>query len=124
MLEEEKLHKTDVEKEVDLLISISNLIKAEEHCHNSYQKTKDELYLSLSETIRNIRGELMNLFLKNVELNGDDWCIIKHLLSAFYGLRESSQKFISSDAETAKKLMEYSSKILEIFAGLISLKKK
>ncbi|MGC9123979.1 MAG: hypothetical protein ACP5IB_07950 [Thermoplasmata archaeon] len=128
-MEEGKLHETDVSEDVDLIICIANLIKIEEHFLNSYQTTKKEEYLALSDIIRKIRGEIMKKWLEKYNLEGDDWCAIKHILSTFYGLREVAQKLISIAIEkNDEKTLEYCKLILdkssEIYSFLINFLKE
>jgi len=128
---EGKLSEFDVSKDVDLIIVIANLIKQEEHFINSFQLTQKEEYLVLSEMTRRIRGELMKIFLKDVKLESDDWCVVKHALSSFYGLREVAQKLIGEamdenseeKLELAKKLENYSAQILNLLVEMLKNKK-
>jgi len=128
---EGKLSEFDVSKDIDLIIVIANLIKQEEHFINSFQLTQKEEYLVLSEMTRRIRGELMKIFLKDVKLESDDWCIVKHALSSFYGLREVAQKLIAEAMDEnseeklklAKELENYSAQILNLLIEMLKNKK-
>jgi len=128
---EGKLSEFDVSKDIDLIIVIANLIKQEEHFINSFQLTQKDEYLVLSEMTRRIRGELMKIFLKNIRLEGDDWCAVKHALSSFYGLREVAQKLIGEamdenneeKLELAKELENYSAQILNLLIEMLKNKK-
>jgi len=126
-----KLSEFDISKDTDLIIVIANLIKQEEHFVNSFQVSQKEEYLVLSEMTRRIRGELMKIFLKDVKLESDDWCVVKHALSSFYGLREVAQKLIGEamdenngeKLELAKKLENYSAQILNLLIEMLKNKK-
>ena len=122
-LEKGKLSKLDVGVDVDLMIAVANLIKLEEHHANSYEQSRDEVFLKLWHETRMDRGKLMTTLLKTlgidfekVEKTGDQWCVFKHSLSTWYGLRESASKYIAlGDMETAKTLLEVATKELARF---------
>ncbi|MHA1667582.1 MAG: hypothetical protein ACTSUR_02895 [Candidatus Heimdallarchaeaceae archaeon] len=119
----EKLSKLDIGVDVDLMICVANLIKLEEHYANSYEQTGDEIFLKLWHETRMDRGKLLATLLKTlgvdfekVEKTGDEWCVFKHSLSTWYGLRESASKYIAlGDMETAKILLDVATREIARF---------
>ena len=82
MLKKDKLSKLDIGVDVDLMICVANLIKLEEHYANSYEQTRDPVFLKLWHETRMDRGRLMTILLKTlgvdfekVEKTGDTWCL-------------------------------------------------
>jgi len=99
-----KLSEGDVAPDVDLITAIANLIKIEEHLENTYETTKNELYLRMRDAVRRDRGLLLGFFLKKevgdkYKDEGDLWCIFKHSLSVWYGLKEVAAKYISESID-------------------------
>ncbi|MCD6473741.1 MAG: hypothetical protein J7K47_02385 [Thermoplasmata archaeon] len=119
----EKLSKIDIGADVDLMIAVANLIKLEEHYANSYEFTRDDIFLKLWHETRMDRGKLMSTLLKTlgvdldkIERKGDTWCTNKHHLSTWYGLRESASKYIAEGKfDIAKLLLEVSTKEMARF---------
>ncbi len=104
---EGKLSEGDVAPDVDLITAIANLIKIEEHLENTYETTKNEMYLRFRDAVRRDRGLLLGFFLKNevgdsYKDEGDLWCIFKHSLSVWYGLKEVAAKYISESLDAFK----------------------
>ena len=122
-----KLSEGDVSADVDLITAIANLIKIEEHLENTYETTKNELYLKIRDEVRRDRGLLLGFFLKNevkdsYKDEGDLWCIFKHSLSVWFGLKEVAAKYLSEsrDAleegkeEMAKQKMEAAKMLFDV----------
>jgi len=139
-VEKGKLSIGDVEPDVDLIIAIANLIKIEEHLKNTYEATKDRFYLSLCDEVRRDRGTLLGMFLNMnmgdaFESEGDAWCVFKHSLSTWYGLREVTDKYvaISKDILTnmsklgekqKKELMKKAEEYMKLSEKLMEIARK
>ena len=64
-------------RDEDLAIGIMNLISLEEHLFFTSQKTNNQKYLEMLNSIRSLRTKLMKKIVKNPK--GEEWCISKHL---------------------------------------------
>ncbi len=113
-----KTQLVDLTTEEDLMFAIMNLISLEEHFFMTYVKTNKEIYLQFHDEIRNLRKTCMEKLVKNVE--GELWCISKHLLSTSMRLKEVADKI--KDKKFRKFLYQCSFEMLKIFKLLHKLK--
>jgi len=83
----------DISAWEDLSIGLMNLVSLEEHSFFSYIKTKDEKFLTVLNTCRDLRKKLLKLIVK-----GDDgsevWCMSKHLLASCMRLYEVGNRLV------------------------------
>lgn len=89
-LEGFKPNLADLSKGADMSVCLMNVISIEEHLEFSFSKTQDEKYLSMLESVRGIRKELMQKLVPNPR--AEEWCISKHILAASMRLYEVGTK--------------------------------
>ncbi len=85
----------DLSKDEDLAIGIMNLISIEEHLFFTAQKTNNQRYLEMLNSVRSLRTKLMKKIVKNPK--GEEWCISKHLLASSMRLMEVGTKELSDN---------------------------
>lgn len=113
----EKGHKLDLSSDEDLSIAIMNLISIEEHFFFTYQKTKNDKYLTLLDQIREMRKSALKRIIKDYE--GEVWCISKHLLAASMRFMEVGTKSLTKgDRQDAKEMFQKSYDLYSLFWGL------
>lgn len=98
-----KIVEYDVDKMVDLFWALSNLASIEEHLEQTYVRTKNEIYSTMLDGIRQLRSKHLQTLAKNTESEG--WCINKHLLAGFMRLTEMATKELYS--KNIEKFNEY-----------------
>jgi len=107
----------DLSSKEDLAIGVMNLISLEEHFFFTYEKTQDKKYLDLLNKIRDSRKELLAKIVKN--LDGEIYCISKHLLAASMRLIEvGTKKLGNKEEKEAKDLFDKSYALWNMFWGL------
>jgi len=113
----EKGHKLDLSLGEDLSVAIMNLIGIEEHMFFTSQKLGDTKYISVLDSAREMRKELMKKIVKENE--GEIWCTSKHLLSASMRLMEVGTKCITKgDIKEANDYFKKSFDLYNLFWGL------
>ncbi|HEY0090071.1 MAG TPA: hypothetical protein VGB37_14590 [Candidatus Lokiarchaeia archaeon] len=93
--EDYKLIKSDVGLIEDLIFGIKNMVAIEDHCINSYEMSKDDIFLYILEEIRKLRTKYLSLIVK--ENNSHGWCISKHLIASATSLHEVGTRFLSTN---------------------------
>jgi hypothetical protein len=106
--------KIDLSSDEGLSIAIMNLIVSEEHLFFTAEKTNKESYYDLLDEVRTMRKDLMKEMIKDVE--GETWCITKHLMGASMRLMESGTKQLhKGNREKAKELFHKSYQLYSLF---------
>ena len=98
----------------DLSIALMNLVSLEEHSFFSFVKTKDEKFLDILETCRELRKKLLEKL-----VNKDDsetWCMRKNLLASSMRLYEVGNRALHENKkEEAKQLYSESAELYALF---------
>ena len=76
----------------DLSIALMNIVSLEEHSFFSYVKTKDEKFLEILETCRELRKRLLAKIVKKDD--SEKWCMSKHLLASSMRLYEVGNRYL------------------------------
>ncbi len=76
----------------DLSIALMNIVSLEEHSFFSYVKTKDEKFLEVLETCRELRKRLLAKLVKIDD--SETWCMSKHLLASSMRLYEVGNRYL------------------------------
>jgi hypothetical protein len=118
-VEESKKGKLDLSSDEDLSVAIMNLISIEEHFFFSGAKTGNDKYFDLLNQTRQMRKELLEKLVKDVEPGSELWCISKHLLAASMRLIEVGTKYYQEGKkEEAKALFSKAYDLWCLFWGL------
>lgn len=109
-----KLIEKDVGMVEDLIFGLKNLCAIEEHCINSYDMSKDLLFMEILEEVRRIRTKYLSILTKEDNFQG--WCISKHLLCSAMSIHEVGTRFLSTDQKNKADLcFKDSSDLIKIF---------
>ena len=112
-----KEHKLDLSSDEDLSIAVMNLVSLEEHFFFTGAKTDKKEYYDLLIKVRGMRKELLKKIVKNVE--GEVWCISKHLLAASMRLIEVGAKRRNQDRKKeAQDLFSRAYDLYSLFWGI------
>jgi hypothetical protein len=112
-----KEHKLDLSSGEDLSIAIMNLVSLEEHFYFTGAKTGKDNYYDLLGSVREVRKSLLKKIVKDVE--GEVWCISKHLLAASMRLIEVGTKYQSQGKKKeAKDLFSKAYDLYSLFWGI------
>jgi len=86
----------------DLSIALMNIVSLEEHSFFSYVKTKDEKFLEILETCRELRKRLLAKIVKKDD--SEKWCMSKHLLASSMRMYEVGNRYLhEKNIEEAKQ---------------------
>jgi len=98
----------------DLSIALMNIVSLEEHSFFSYVKTKDEKFLDILETSRELRKKLL---LKIVSKDDSEkWCMSKHLLASSMRLFEVGNRLLhEGKKDEAKEMYNHSAELYGLF---------
>ena len=107
----------DLSSKEDLGIAIMNLISLEEHFQFSFEKTRDDKFLELLKSVREIRKDMLAKVVTDPK--GEVWCISKHMLAARMRLSEVGTTALGQgkDAE-AKEYFDKAYSIWNLFWGM------
>ena len=83
----------DLDAWEDLSIGLMNLVSLEEHAYFSYIKTHQEHFLTLLETVREMRKKLLRLIVKDDD-GSEKWCMSKHFLASSMRLFEVGNRML------------------------------
>jgi hypothetical protein len=109
----------DLSSDQDLSIAVMNLISIEEHFFFSGAKSGKTEYYDMIKDVREMRKQLMEKLVKDVEKGEEVWCISKHLLAASMRLLEVGTKQLGMDKkEEAYDLFNKSFNLYSLFWGL------
>jgi len=112
-----KEDKLDLSSGEDLSIAVMNLVSLEEHFFFTAAKTNQEKYYDLLGKVREVRKDLLKKIVKDVE--GEVWCISKHLLAASMRLIEVGTKYYNEDKKKeAKDLFAKAYDLYSLFWGI------
>jgi hypothetical protein len=107
----------DLSSKEDLGIGIMNLISLEEHFQFSFEKTRDDKFLELLKSVRDIRKDLLAKVV--TDQKGEVWCISKHLLAASMRLSEVGTKALGQGKDTeAKEYFDKAYSLWNLFWGM------
>ena len=117
-----KDHQLDLSADEALSIAVMNLISIEEHFFFTAKKTDDDKYFDLLIGVREIRKLLLKKLIGD-KVEGEVWCISKHLLASSMRLMEVGTKLLSrGKKKEAMELFEKSYDLYSLFWG-VNLKK-
>jgi hypothetical protein len=94
----------DISAWEDLSIGLMNLVSLEEHSFFSYIKTKDESFLTVLNTCRDLRKKLLKLIIVDDD-GSEKWCMSKHLLASSMRLYEVGNRLLGEGKESDAKAM-------------------
>ena len=97
-------NKLDISKDQDLSIGLMNLVSLEEHSFFSYAKTKDDKFLSVLDTVRELRKKLLAKIVKKND-DSEAWCMSKHLLASSMRLYEVANRLFHDGKDIEAKEM-------------------
>ena len=98
----------------DLSIALMNIVSLEEHSFFSYVKTKDERFLEVLETCRELRKKLLAKLVKKDD--SETWCMSKHLLSSSMRLYEVGNRLLHDNkTDEAKEMYSDSAEMYALF---------
>ena len=107
----------DLSSKEDLGIGIMNLISLEEQIQFSFEKTRDDKFLELLKSVRDIRKDLLAKV--GTDQKGEVWCISKHLLAASMRLSEVGTKALGQGKDTeAKEYFDKAYSLWNLFWGM------
>ncbi len=107
--------KLDISAWEDLSIGLMNIVSLEEHAFFSYIKTKDEKFLGMINSAREMRKRLLKLIVKDDD-GSEKWCMSKHLLASSMRLFEVGNRLLSEGRnDDAKKLYDDSAELYGMF---------
>lgn len=109
-------NEADLSRDEDLAIGIMNLISLEEHLFFTAQKTNNQKYLEMLDSIRGLRTKLMKKIVKNPK--GEEWCISKHLLAASMRLMEVGTKEYKNDKNEANSYFTAAFELFSLFFAI------
>jgi hypothetical protein len=106
--------KHDLSCDEGLSVAIMNLIVVEEHLFLTSEKTNKDVYLDLLNEVRTMRKRLMREIITEVE--GETWCVTKHLMAASMRLMESGTKQLQEgNKEKAKEMFHKAYQLYSLF---------
>ena len=98
----------------DLSIALMNLVSLEEHSFFSYVKTKEEKFLEILETCRELRKRLLAKIVNKD--NSETWCMSKHLLASSMRLYEVGNRLLHENKlDEAKEMYNDSAEMYALF---------
>lgn len=106
----------DLSKDEDLAIGIMNLISLEEHLFFTAQKTSNQKYLEMLNSVRALRTKLMKKIVKDPK--GEEWCISKHLLASSMRLIEVGTKEYNVDKNEANSYFNAAFELFSLFFAI------
>ncbi|MFA5157909.1 MAG: hypothetical protein WC451_01830 [Patescibacteria group bacterium] len=113
-----KDHKLDLSADEDLSIAIMNLVSIEEHFFFTAEKTEDKKYYDLLAGVREIRKSLLKKLVDD-KVEGEVWCISKHLLASSMRVMEVGTKELGrGHKKEAYELFEKAYELYSLFWGV------
>ena len=106
----------DLSRDEDLAIGIMNLISLEEHLFFTAEKTNNQKYLEMLNSVRLLRQKLMKKIVKNPK--GEEWCISKHLLAASMRLVEVGTKEYPRNKDEAGSYFNAAFELFSLFFAI------
>ena len=98
----------------DLSIALMNIVSLEEHSFFSFVKTKDEKFLEILETCRELRKRLLAKIVNKDE--SETWCMSKHLLASSMRLYEIGNRLLhEKKMEEAKQSYTDAAELYALF---------
>lgn len=98
----------------DLSIALMNIVSLEEHSFFSYVKTRDEKFLGVLETCRELRKKLLAKLVNKDE--SETWCMSKHLLASSMRLYEVGNRYLhEKKIEEAKQMYDDAAELYALF---------
>src|SRR3989344_9435574 len=99
----------------DLSIGLMNLVSLEEHAFFSYIKTQDEKFLSILESVREMRKNLLKFIVKDDD-GSEKWCMSKHFLASSMRMFEVGNRILhKGNKEEADKFYKDSAELYAMF---------
>ncbi|MBS3079989.1 hypothetical protein J4221_00800 [Candidatus Pacearchaeota archaeon] len=108
----------DISAWEDLSIGLMNLVSLEEHSFFSFVKTKDEKYLKILKTVRELRKKLLALIVKKDD-ESETWCMSKHFLASSMRLFEVGNRLLNEGKDKeAREMYEDAAELYGLFWSL------
>lgn len=103
----EKNVESDLGLKDEMSFAIGNMIQAEEHLCMTVSDTKNKDYLPILSEIRKLRAKYLKRYIGD-NLDGQKWCLTKHILSIAYRLTEVATKNVSlgRDQDAVENLVD------------------
>ena len=99
----------------DLSIALMNIVSLEEHSFFSYVKTKDEKFLEILETCRELRKKLLAKIVRKDD-DSEKWCMSKHLLASSMRMYEVGNRYLHErKMDEAKQSYEDAAELYALF---------
>ncbi|PIU24039.1 hypothetical protein COT12_03170 [Candidatus Berkelbacteria bacterium CG08_land_8_20_14_0_20_39_8] len=108
-----KDYKLDLSADEDLSIAIMNLVSIEEHFFFTAEKTEDKKYFDFLAGVREIRKSLLKKLISE-KVEGEVWCISKHLLASSMRIMEVGTKELGRGKKT--EAYEFFEKAYELYS--------
>ena len=110
-----KKNSGDLAVEQELLMGVMNLAAIEEHLAFTLAKTQRAEYAGFLSAVRKLRSKHMKKIVSNLE--GENWCVAKHLLLASKHFEETAVKLArnSLQKKEAMALWRDSQELLSAF---------
>jgi len=108
-----KENKLDLSADEDLSIAIMNLVSIEEHFFFTAEKTENKKYYDLLASVREIRKSLLKKLIDE-KVEGEVWCISKHLLASSMRIMEVGTKMLGHGKK--KEAYELFEKAYELYS--------
>ncbi|GEM_PF-3443791 len=114
----------DVALSQELLLGVMNLAAIEEHLAFTLAKTGNPEYTGFLSAIRKLRSKHLRKIVSNLE--GENWCVAKHLLLASKHFEETAVKLAKNSAgkKEAMELWRDSHELLQAFWVLQEIAQK
>src|SRR3989338_1666099 len=114
ILEIKEKNELDLSLGEDLSIALMNLVSLEEHSFFSFVKTKDEKFLGILETCRELRKKLLAKIVKKDD--SEKWCMSKHLLASSIRLYEVGNRLLHENKiDEAKEMYNDAAEMYALF---------
>ena len=114
ILEIKEKNELDLSAGEDLSIALMNIVSLEEHSFFSFVKTRDEKFLEILETCRELRKRLLAKIVKKDD--SEKWCMSKHLLASSMRLYEVGNRLLHENKnEEAKQSYTDAAELYALF---------
>jgi len=112
-----KLVENDIGFLMEDLKLCENLVTLETHAFDSYSSTKNDYFLNVGKTCREIRTKYLKKIAKGTE--GQVWCMSKHICEVLIRIQELTTRAMSEgDIDSAKDMAGDSQIFTEMFLML------
>lgn len=114
-----KANPMDLSTDEDLAVAVMNLVSLEEHFFFTRMKTGKDEYLDLMQEVREVRKAMLGKLIDKSKMEGETWCISKHLLATTMRLIEVGTKLQGDNKkEEAKDVFDRAERMFTLFWGI------